>query len=70
MRMQVKDFMTREVLTVGEGVSVAEAVRLLRRYKVKGLPVVDANGRVCGMFTVKHLFQVVADDGWLARPVG
>ncbi|MDT8901995.1 sigma 54-interacting transcriptional regulator [Anaeroselena agilis] len=67
--MLVKDVMTSEVLTVEEGVAVAEAVQLLRRHKVKGVPVVDAIGRVCGMFTVKHLFQVVADGGKLARPV-
>jgi transcriptional regulator with PAS, ATPase and Fis domain len=67
--MYVKDVMTREVLTVPEGMAVAEAVRLLRRHKVKGIPVVDAAGRVCGMFTVKHLFQVVDDGGKLALPV-
>ncbi len=69
MRMLVKDVMTREVLTVTEGVSVAEAVQLLKKHKVKGIPVVDALGRVCGMFNVKHLFQLVGDDGRLARPV-
>lgn len=68
--MLVRELMTREVLTVAAGVSVAAAVQLLRKHKVKGIPVVDDAGRVCGMFTVKHLFQVVADDGKLARPVG
>lgn len=69
MRMFVKDVMTREVLTVTEWVTVTEAVQLLRKHKVKGIPVVDAVGRVCGLFTVKHLFQVVADEGKLALPV-
>ncbi len=67
--MFVKDVMTREVLTVTEWVPVTEAVQLLRKHKVKGVPVVDAVGRVCGLFTVKHLFQVVADEGKLALPV-
>lgn len=68
--MFVKDVMTRAVVTVTDSTSVDEAMRLLRRLKIKGVPVVDDSGRVCGMFTVKHLYQVVADGAKLQKPVG
>jgi PAS domain S-box-containing protein len=68
--MLVKDVMTREVVTVTESTSVDEAVKLLRRLKIKGVPVVDDRGQVCGMFTVKHLYQVVTDGTKLQQPVG
>lgn len=67
--MYVKDVMTRTVLTISEDTIVAEAVQLLRKHKIKGIPVVDRDGRLCGMFTIKHLFQVVVDDARMSLPV-
>ena len=47
--MAVKDFMTRSVITITPETTIADAVQILRKQKVKGLPVVNDIGKVCGM---------------------
>jgi CBS domain-containing protein len=49
--MQVKDVMTRKVLSIEPDVSVLEAVRSMLQNKISGLPVVDANGTLVGIVT-------------------
>ena len=49
--MKAKDVMTVGVVTVAEGASVIEAVRLMLQRKISGLPVVDAAGALVGMVT-------------------
>jgi CBS domain-containing protein len=49
--MQVKDVMTRKVLSIEPDVSVLEAVRSMLQNKISGLPVVDANGTLVGVVT-------------------
>ncbi|HEV8359400.1 MAG TPA: CBS domain-containing protein [Candidatus Thermoplasmatota archaeon] len=50
-RVHVKEIMVREVQTVFQKTSVAEAARKMRRYKVNQLPVIDTNDRLVGMVT-------------------
>ena len=47
--MKVEDVMTREVLTVTPGTSLKEAARLLAKYEISGLPVVDNQDRLLGI---------------------
>jgi IMP dehydrogenase len=50
----VREIMTRTPLvTAPVGVSKADALALLRRYKVEKLPIVDDGGRLRGLITVK-----------------
>ena len=65
----VKDYMTRQVITVSTESSVAEAIGLLRKYKVKGIPVLNSDGKVCGMFTLKNLLYIIEDQVPLDLPV-
>ena len=51
----VASLMTREVVTVREGVPQDEARRLLHKHRIERLAVVDAAGRCVGLITVKDM---------------
>jgi len=57
--MKVKDIMTRDVITLKPEMSVKEAAGMLFKLQISGLPVVDEEGRVVGMFTEKELLTMV-----------
>jgi IMP dehydrogenase len=51
---KVRDVMTKmPLITAPVGVTKPEALALLQRHKVEKLPLVDDNGRLCGLITVK-----------------
>jgi CBS domain-containing protein len=49
--MQVRDVMTRKVISIAAGQTVLEAVRTMLQNRISGLPVVDAQGSLVGMVT-------------------
>jgi len=54
----VAEVMTREELvTAPEGTSLEEAEKILHRHKIEKLPVVDGEGRLSGLITVKDIFK-------------
>jgi CBS domain-containing protein len=55
--MKASDIMTRDVLTVGPATSVAEAIRLMLRNSISGLPVLADNRKVVGILTEGDLLR-------------
>jgi IMP dehydrogenase len=53
----VSALMTRELVTVPPGVSLAESKRLLHKHRIEKLLVVDAEGRLVGLITIKDILQ-------------
>jgi CBS domain-containing protein len=51
MAMQVKDVMTRSVISVEAKESILTAARLMLQNRISGLPVVDAEGELVGIVT-------------------
>jgi CBS domain-containing protein len=49
--MQVRDIMTRKVLSVGPHEPLLQAARLMLQNRISGLPVVDAAGQLVGIVT-------------------
>jgi CBS domain-containing protein len=49
--MQVRDVMTRSVISVKANESILEAARLMLQNRISGLPVVDADGALVGVVT-------------------
>jgi CBS domain-containing protein len=49
--MKAADIMTRPVITVDAGASIADAVRAMLEKRISGLPVVDSTGALVGMVT-------------------
>jgi CBS domain-containing protein len=58
--MQAKDVMTLNVISVPEDAPVHEVVRLLLKYRISAVPVVDGAGKVVG----------IVSEGDLLRPEG
>jgi len=56
-RIKVADIMTREVVTVHRDWTVEEAADTLLAHKISGAPVVDDDGRLCGIITQTDLFK-------------
>jgi CBS domain-containing protein len=53
--MQVKQLMSTSVVRVPESTSCHDAVGLMARNRIRHLPVVDRNGRLCGVVTDRDL---------------
>jgi CBS domain-containing protein len=49
--MQVRDIMTRNVISVGPDESIMKAARLMLQNRISGLPVIDLNGELMGIVT-------------------
>ena len=49
--MQVRDVMTRKVISVTDGDSILTAARLMLQNRISGLPVVDPRGNLVGVVT-------------------
>jgi CBS domain-containing protein len=63
--MQVKDVMTRDVVTVRQGTSLPAAAELIVAKKVSGVPVVDADDRLVGILTEEDFMSAMNIDGGL-----
>ena len=55
LRQPVHELMTRNVVTVSEGVDMEEARRLLHKHRIEKLVVVDKAHRCIGLITVKDM---------------
>jgi CBS domain-containing protein len=51
MIMQVKDVMTRNVISVEANEPILKAARLMLQNRISGLPVIDATGKLVGIVT-------------------
>ena len=67
-KQKVSELMTRELITVHEGISKDDAKRLLHKHRIEKLVVVDKKFRCIGLMTVKDIekaqkFPLAAKDG-------
>jgi len=51
----VEQLMTKEVVTVEQGTELEGAINLLHEHRIEKLPVVDADGGLHGLFTIKDI---------------
>jgi CBS domain-containing protein len=49
--MQVKDVMSRQIVSIGPEAPVLDAVQLMLQHRISGLPVIDASGNLQGVVT-------------------
>lgn len=58
---KVKDIMTsKNIVTAPEGTSFAKAKEILQNHRVEKLPVVNAEGKLCGLITIKDIEKTIA----------
>lgn len=55
--LKVKDFMTRDVITINPDATVEALARLLIEHKFSGVPVVDENNNLVGIVTENDLIS-------------
>ncbi|MCS6911804.1 MAG: IMP dehydrogenase [Myxococcales bacterium] len=53
--LRVRDLMTSKLVTVPEGISLEESKELLHRHRIEKLIVVDEEGRLRGLITIKDI---------------
>lgn len=68
MNMQVRDVMTRNVISVGAHQSVLEAAQLMLKHRISGLPVADAAGKLIGVVTEGDFLRRGEIDTQRQRP--
>ena len=64
------DIMSRELITVSYGTTLQEAWTLMRRHRIKSLPVVDGTRRLVGILTLADFLRsadLELHDGWPER---
>jgi len=55
--VKVKEIMTKEVVAVKPDENAKDALALLFKMQISGLPVIDASGKLVGMFTEKEVLS-------------
>ena len=60
-RLQVKDLMTKNVLTVTPDTPLQDAASVMIEKKIGGLPVVDEEKRVIGIITETDIFKALVE---------
>jgi CBS domain-containing protein len=68
-RISVKRIMSKPLITVGRNLSIIEAIMLMRRKKIRRLPVLE-KGRLIGIVTERDLLKAIALHVFLSfRPL-
>jgi len=57
--MKIKEIMTTELKTLSPEMSVREALGKLQSMNISGLPVIDSDGKLLGMFTEKEVLSFI-----------
>jgi predicted transcriptional regulator len=57
--MKVKEIMTKDVTSISPIAGAKEALLLLQKMQISGLPVIDEEGKLVGMFTEKDILSYI-----------
>ncbi|MEK4128092.1 IMP dehydrogenase [Solibacillus sp. FSL W8-0474] len=58
--LKIDDVMTKEdLITAAVGTTLAEAEEILQQYKIEKLPIVDEDGKLTGLITIKDIEKVI-----------
>lgn len=58
LNKKVSDIMTHEkLITASEGTSLEKAQKILKKHRIEKLPIVDKNGRLKGLITVRDIIK-------------
>lgn len=57
--MKIKEIMTKDVISLDPDISVKDALGILFKRQISGLPVIDKQARLVGMFTEKDVLAYI-----------
>jgi len=66
--LQVRDIMTRKVFTISPGYTIQDALLMIQNSKVGALPVVDEEGRLKGILSVRDLLRAFINVLGIGQP--
>ncbi|AGC77049.1 CBS domain protein [Nonlabens dokdonensis] len=69
-KFQVKDFMTRKLITFSPDQGITEVMDILLKQRITGGPVVDANNQLVGIISDTDLMHVIGESRYHNMPVG
>jgi len=61
LNLPVEEAMTLNVITIRGNQPVQEAVRVMLKHKISGLPVVDREGQLTGMLSIQDVLKYCLD---------
>ncbi len=67
---RVRDYMSRDLLTVSPETEIMRAIHLLVEHDVSGLPVVDGQNRLCGILTERDCIRIALQAGYFDEAGG
>ncbi len=67
-RLRAKDIMTRKVFTISPGYTIQDALLVIQNSKVGALPVVDEDGRLKGILSVRDLLRAFINVLGIGQP--
>ena len=59
MGLQVKDVMSKEIKSISPDISAKDALKILIETDMSGLPVIDKDGNLIGMFTEREILKTI-----------
>jgi CBS domain-containing protein len=65
--MKVKEIMTKELVSIKPDDNAKDALDILFKMQISGLPVIDTQGRLVGMFTEKDILKQILPSYEVAR---
>jgi len=66
VKLRIKDFMTTNVITLQWDDSILKATNIMVKYRIDGMPVVDNEGKLIGIFTKTHALKAIGMEGQVA----
>jgi acetoin utilization protein AcuB len=66
--LRAKDIMTRKVFTISPGYTIQDALLMIQNAKVGALPVVDEEGRLKGILSVRDLLRAFINVLGIGQP--
>jgi len=66
--LRVKDIMTRKVFSISPGYTIQDALLMIQNSKVGALPVVDEEGRLKGILSVRDLLRAFINVLGIGQP--
>ncbi len=67
-QLRIKDIMTRQVFTISPGYTIQDALLMIQNAKVGALPVVDEDGRLKGILSVRDLLRAFINVLGIGQP--
>lgn len=57
-KILAEEIMTKEIISITPESDVNEAIKLINKYEIRRLPVIDENQKLCGLVTQKDILRI------------